>query len=102
MPQARCNAAHQEFAERPGCRQMADRLAEDGFAKAGYTVVGIDDCWLANERDAKGRLQAAVERFPGGMAHLADYVHGIGLQFGIYGKSSSVLLVAGGLASSPN
>lgn len=54
---------------------MADRLVEDGFAKAGYRVVGIDDCWLARKRDLKGRLQPDKERFPSGISKLADYLH---------------------------
>lgn len=54
---------------------MADRLVEDGFAKAGYTLVGIDDCWLAKERDSQGRLQPDPLRFPSGIRALADYVH---------------------------
>ena len=57
-------------------RSMADRLAEDGFAKAGYNVVGIDDCWLAKERDEHGRLQPDAVRFPAGMKALADCIHG--------------------------
>jgi hypothetical protein len=54
---------------------MADRLAEDGFAKAGYNVVGIDDCWLAKERDQAGRLQPDSARFPSGLKALGDYIH---------------------------
>ena len=57
------------------CRDMADRLVDDGFAKAGYTLVGIDDCWLANGRDSQGRLQPNAKRFPSGIKALADYVH---------------------------
>ncbi|MDZ7263350.1 MAG: glycoside hydrolase family 27 protein, partial [candidate division KSB1 bacterium] len=43
----------------------------------------IDDCWHG-ERDALGFIQADPERFPSGIKALADYIHSIGLKFGIY------------------
>ena len=54
---------------------MADRLAVDGFLAAGYDIVGIDDCWLADGRDSQGRLQPDPLRFSSGIKALADYVH---------------------------
>lgn len=56
-------------------RDMADLLAADGYAEAGYTVVGIDDCWLAKDRDTEGKLQADSLRFPSGMKALARHIH---------------------------
>ena len=53
---------------------MADLMVKDGYRDAGYEYVAIDDCWLANERDEQGRLQADPARFPSGMKALADYV----------------------------
>ena len=53
---------------------MADRMAADGFLKAGYEYIIIDDCWLAKDRAADGQLQADPKRFPGGIKPLADYV----------------------------
>ncbi|XP_033631503.1 alpha-N-acetylgalactosaminidase-like isoform X2 [Asterias rubens] len=64
---------------------MADRMAADGYRDAGYEYVNLDDCWSAKERDAEGRLQGDLERFPSGMKALADYIHSRGLKFGIYG-----------------
>ena len=43
----------------------------------------LDDCW-AKSRDADGRIVPDPVAFPEGMKALADYVHGRGLQFGIY------------------
>ena len=54
---------------------MADRLVDDGFTKAGYNLVGIDDCWLDKKRDSQGRLQPDPRRFPSGIRALADYMH---------------------------
>ena len=64
--------------------QMADRVAEDGYAKAGYEFICIDDCWMAKERSPNGQLQADPKRFPHGIKALADYIHSKGLKFGIY------------------
>ncbi|XP_048842308.1 alpha-N-acetylgalactosaminidase [Brienomyrus brachyistius] len=66
-------------------RDMADRLAEDGWKELGYVYVNIDDCWSSMERDSQGRLQADPTRFPGGIPKLARYIHDRGLKLGIYG-----------------
>ncbi|EYB92313.1 hypothetical protein Y032_0195g1475 [Ancylostoma ceylanicum] len=54
-------------------RDMADRLAEDGFLEAGYNRVHIDDCWMERSRDKHGRLVADLKRFPSGIKELAKY-----------------------------
>jgi len=64
--------------------EMADRLVADGYAAVGYQYINIDDCWLSNSRDPRGRLQADPDRFPHGIRALADYVHSLGLKLGIY------------------
>ncbi|KAG9342760.1 hypothetical protein JZ751_015624 [Albula glossodonta] len=66
-------------------RDMADRLAEDGWRELGYVYVNIDDCWSSMERDKEGRLQPDPDRFPGGIPRLAQYIHNRGLKLGIYG-----------------
>ncbi len=70
-------------------RETADAMVSSGMAAAGYTYVNIDDCWMAPERDAAGRLQADPQRFPGGIAAVADYVHGKGLKLGIYSSAGT-------------
>ncbi|KAG2455827.1 NAGAB acetylgalactosaminidase, partial [Polypterus senegalus] len=66
-------------------KDMADRLATDGWKTLGYEYVNLDDCWSSKKRDAQGRLQADPKRFPSGIKALADYVHSKGLKLGIYG-----------------
>uniref|UniRef100_A0A182QQ15 Alpha-galactosidase n=1 Tax=Anopheles farauti TaxID=69004 RepID=A0A182QQ15_9DIPT len=65
-------------------KRMADLMVSEGYRDAGYEYVNIDDCWMADERDANGVLQPNKERFPNGIKHLADYIHSRGLKFGIY------------------
>src|SRR5882762_3290794 len=67
-------------------KDMADRMVADGYLKAGYEYVNIDDCWSEFERDnVTKRLVPNKERFPNGMKALADYIHSKGLKLGIYG-----------------
>lgn len=64
-------------------KEMADAMVESGMKDAGYEYVVIDDCWQVS-RDEDGVIVADPERFPSGMKALADYIHGLGLKFGIY------------------
>jgi alpha-galactosidase len=65
-------------------RETADALRATGMADAGYRYVILDDCWMAHGRGADGSLRAQRERFPHGIAALADYVHERGLKLGVY------------------
>ncbi|HET7101427.1 MAG TPA: ricin-type beta-trefoil lectin domain protein [Terriglobia bacterium] len=67
----------------------ARALVSTGLARLGYDTVTIDDCWMQKDRDAKGDLQVDPKRFPNGMKPVADAVHKMGLQFGIYEDSGS-------------
>ena len=69
-------------------RAAADALVETGLLAAGYEYVIVDDCWMAANTDAEGRLQPSAE-FPNGMAELADYVHNKGLKFGLYSSAGT-------------
>ena len=65
-------------------RDTAEALVETGMRDAGYRYVVIDDGWEAPQRDASGDLLWDPDRFPSGIAALADDVHRLGLRFGIY------------------
>jgi len=65
-------------------RAQADRLAADGYLDAGYNTIIIDDCWPERQRDSDGNLVPDKTRFPSGIKNLSDYVHNLGLKFGIY------------------
>jgi alpha-galactosidase len=64
-------------------RQMADAMVKSGMKDAGYQYVVIDDCWQV-DRDAAGNIVPDAKHFPSGIKALADYVHSLGLKFGIY------------------
>jgi alpha-galactosidase len=65
-------------------RETANAMVGSGMKDAGYQYLVIDDGWEAKQRDESGELVADAERFPGGIATLAEYVHGRGLKLGIY------------------
>lgn len=70
-------------------RETADAMVSSGMKEAGYVYLNIDDCWMADKRDASGKLESDPTRFPGGIKALADYVHSKGLKIGIYATPGS-------------
>lgn len=54
--------------------EMADILVAEGYAKAGYNMISLDDCWLDKVRGRDGKLQPDPIRFPSGIRALSDYV----------------------------
>ena len=71
-------------------KATADFFVSSGMKDAGYEYVMTDDGWTSG-RDAQGRIIADPVKFPGGMAAVADYVHGLGLKLGVYSAASSVV-----------
>lgn len=69
-------------------RETADVFISEGLKDAGYEYVVIDDLWEAEER-VDGRLTWDTDKFPNGIPALADYVHSLGLKFGIYSCAGS-------------
>src|ERR1700719_4608418 len=69
-------------------RGMADAMVKSGMKDAGYQYVVIDDCWQVS-RDANANIVVDAQRFPSGMKALADYVHSLGLKFGIYSDAGT-------------
>ncbi len=70
-------------------RGMADAMVKSGMKDAGYQYIVIDDCWQIS-RDVNGNIVVDPQRFPSGMKPLADYVHSLGLKFGIYSDAGSL------------
>ncbi len=69
-------------------RGMADAMVKSGMKDAGYQYIVIDDCWQVS-RDANANIVADPQRFPNGIKALADYVHSLGLKFGIYSDAGA-------------
>jgi alpha-galactosidase len=69
-------------------KSMADAMVKSGMKDAGYQYINIDDCWQVS-RDATGNIVADAQRFPHRMKALGDYIHSLGLKFGIYSDAGS-------------
>ncbi|KXH32010.1 alpha-galactosidase [Colletotrichum nymphaeae SA-01] len=66
-------------------KENAHALINTGLADAGYTTVTTDCGWPAKERSADGELVWNPALFPsGGGKELGDYIHNLGLKFGVY------------------
>jgi alpha-galactosidase len=64
-------------------KKIADTFISSGLKKAGFNYIIIDDCWQG-ERNSDGILLPNKDRFPNGIASLADYIHSKGLKLGLY------------------
>ena len=62
---------------------MADKIVELGLDKLGYKYVVLDDGCYKSERE-DGKLANEPVKFPSGFKALSDYVHKLGLKFGMY------------------
>lgn len=65
-------------------RSIADAMVSSGMKDAGYEYIVIDDGWMTKERDSNGHIIVNHEKFPNGIKAVADYIHSLGLKFGIY------------------
>lgn len=64
--------------------QTASAMVANGMKAAGYRYVNVDDCWMAQSRDSSGNLVPDPAKFPNGIVPVIEYVHSLGLEFGIY------------------
>ena len=65
-------------------KSVAQSLVSTGLAKAGYTIVWLDFGWASGARDGNGSLTVDTTQWPDGLSALTSYLHGLGLQAGIY------------------
>jgi len=81
-------------------RSMADAMVKSGMKDAGYQYVNIDGL-LAGQPRCKRNIVADPQRFPHGMKAVGDYIHSLGLKFGVYSDAGSKTC-AGRPAPRPN
>jgi len=70
---------------------QADAMVAQGFLKAGYNAIHMDDCWERKvpPRDpATNKLVGDPERFPSGMKALGDYYRDKGIKYALYTAES--------------
>lgn len=62
----------------------AEAMKKTGLLEAGYQYINLDDCWQSSLRDANGRLQGDLEKFPNGIPHLISQINQMGMKVGLY------------------
>jgi alpha-galactosidase len=74
----------------------AQALKDLGLAALGYNYVTVDCGWTLPNRTANGTLTWNPARFPsGGGATLGNFVHGLGLKFGVYSDAGVQMCMTG-------
>ena len=70
-------------------REVARAIVSSGLRDARYRYINVDDCWQ-EYRGLDGHIVPSHKRFPSGMRALGDYIHGLGLKFGIYSDTGKL------------
>merc|ERR1719273_2959202 len=66
-------------------KEVAQSVKKNGLYFVGYNYINIDDGWGAYDRDpSTGKIVGHATKFPSGMRSLGDYLHNMGLKFGLY------------------
>lgn len=64
-------------------QETAQALVDLGLDKLGYRYVNLDDCWQIR-RNSSGYIEEDFDKFPSGIPALREFVHSLGLKFGLY------------------
>ncbi|KAM3087115.1 hypothetical protein ACMFMG_001223 [Clarireedia jacksonii] len=73
----------------------AQALKDLGLADLGYNYVTVDCGWTLPNRAANGTLTWNTARFPSGFPALGDFIHGLGLKFGVYSDAGIQMCMTG-------
>nr|Q5AX28.2 RecName: Full=Alpha-galactosidase D; AltName: Full=Melibiase D; Flags: Precursor [Aspergillus nidulans FGSC A4]ABF50881.1 alpha-galactosidase [Aspergillus nidulans] len=71
--------------------ENAQALVDTGLADLGYRYVTIDCGWGVEDRLPNGTITWNPELFPQGFPAMGQYLHDLGLLFGVYGDSGILL-----------
>ncbi|RBQ97162.1 hypothetical protein VDGD_09373 [Verticillium dahliae] len=71
--------------------RTSERIVNLGLRDLGYNTVVLDDCWQDPAgRDAKGKVQPDLAKFPRGMKAISDALHAQNLKFGMYSSAGEL------------
>ncbi|PSR84183.1 glycoside hydrolase family 27 protein [Coniella lustricola] len=70
---------------------QAQAMVDLGLLDLGYNYVNLDDCWsVMDGRDVDtNQLLPDLDKFPKGISGLADEIHAMGFQIGIYSSAGT-------------
>lgn len=75
----------------------AEALVTLGLADLGYTFVTTDCGWTIPHRTADNKLTWNETLFPAGFPALGQYIHDLGLGFGVYSDGGIQMCMTGGV-----
>lgn len=70
-------------------KETADAMVEKGLLDAGYEYLVLDDGYIEPRRDEEGNLVPHKTKFPNGFKGISDYIHELGLKFGMYNSAGT-------------
>jgi len=73
----------------------AKALVDLGLADLGYNYVTTDCGWSTPNRTANGTITWNATLFPSGFPAMGEYIHGLGLGFGVYSDSGIQMCMVG-------
>jgi len=68
----------------------AAAMKKSGLFDAGYRYVNLDDNWHSSMRDAEGRLQGDLTRFPNGIKPMIETLNKEGFKVGLYSSNGTL------------
>ncbi len=90
--QARLDGTTAGYSFQQFMEDQAKAMSDTGLVAAGYTNLTVDDCWM--QRNSAGYLHGAATWGGGSqpgfdyeLTDYADYLHGLGMQAGVYSTS---------------
>lgn len=75
----------------------AQALVDLGLADLGYTYAITDCGWTIPDRTANGTITWNATLFPSGFPALGEFIHSIGLGFGVYSDAGIQMCMTGGV-----
>lgn len=75
----------------------AQALVDLGLADLGYDYATTDCGWTIPHRTTNGTLTWNETLFPSGFPALGEFIHGIGLRFGVYSDAGVQMCMTGGV-----
>ncbi|KAK4184631.1 family 27 putative glycoside hydrolase [Podospora australis] len=81
-----CDITEEDFVK------TGELLISLGLKDVGYEYINIDDCWSDKEKKRDPTTKEIIidtAKFPNGISHLADTIHGLGLKLGIYSDAGA-------------
>jgi alpha-galactosidase len=70
-------------------KNAAQALIKSGLAEKGYNYINLDDCWQIDRDSNTHKIIEDKKKFPSGIKSLADYIHSLGLKFGLYSSAGT-------------